>query len=184
MDKMKTFMWQALGDMLKSYTKHKQKKIQLLYDWQNDGAQKFKLSQDPGVCLACNAFEDHPHYLECDDTKPHKTKQSQLSILTKALKKLNTCPGITSTLATWLRSFDNCLETSSMRFHTYTDILLVQAIESQNYFGVHAIAKGLLTESWEYTQAHWCHTQDIRFDAKRWKKKVVVLLYDYTHNFG
>ena len=180
-EQVNTLMWQALGDALKSYSKHKQKKIiQLLYDWQNDGAQKFKLGQDPGQCNFCAAFEDHLHYLECDNPRLLMTKQAQLGTLIKALKKLNTYPGITSTMATWLRSFDDRLDTSRMQAFTYTDILLVQAIEEQNYFGVQALAKGLLTEKWSNTQAHWCHTQEIPCDMRRWKKKVLVLLHDYT----
>ena len=55
-------------------------------------------------------------------------KKEQLSILTKALRKMNTYQGITTMIATWLRSFDETVDTSEISTPTYTDILLVKAI--------------------------------------------------------
>lgn len=60
--------WSAIGAVLKSYTSFKRNKIiQMMYDWQNDGNQKTNFHGEDGMCPAFNETEHHLHYLQCNN---------------------------------------------------------------------------------------------------------------------
>ena len=180
-DILNTVDWRALGTTLKSYTTFRQRKvIQMMYDWQNDGVQKQRMHDDDGVCPACGDKEEHLHYTACTDSRMLAERKKQFSILSKSMTKLDTYPGLISTIQAILI---HGTEKVMQEFHfptTETDQLLLQAITSQHQLRHDMCVKGLLTTEWEKVQQHWCNVQKLRFDPTRWTSGLIKGIQTYT----
>ena len=68
----------ALGSALSTYSSFKgNKMIQLLYDWQNNSAQKSLQTITDGRYPVCSEYEDHLYYIYCLNSRM-KTKRKDL----------------------------------------------------------------------------------------------------------
>ena len=175
--------WEALGDSIKSYSKFKQKKIiQLLYDWQNDGDQKFQFQNDNGECPACRLHESKLHYLKCTDTRMREKRNRCLQKFGSDLKRIKTYPGLIAAAKQIL--VHGCRESAASftNQQTYTDILSMQAIVEQDAFGENSFEKGFVTITWRKAQMQWAYDTKEVIDISKWSKKFVTAIQTYTRD--
>ena len=121
---------------MKTYSAYKQNKtIQLLYNWQNDGSQKQKISDEDGKCPCCDEIETHMHYLKCTNNELNTAKKNALNMLKSHLQKLQTYPGIIS--ATTRILTEGCEDTvQSMGIpRRHIDVLLLRTVQRQITIG-------------------------------------------------
>lgn len=179
---MADIQWKALGEVLKAYSAHRQRKtIQMMYEWQNDGMQKMKIDGDDGKCPACEETETTLHHVYCLDEKMMTERKKQMSIMQKTMKKFNTYPGIISTIQQLLcQDQKEVIETFPLP-STYTDQLLLEAATMQHKLGCHALPKGFISTKWALVQQEWCSVTNKRYNMDRWTNSLIKALQDFTH---
>ena len=173
--------WHALGQAMKSYTQfQKSKAIQLMYDWQNDGAQKNLFQQAEGKCPGCGEYETHMHYLDCSYSKMQEARKGALRALSTGLRSINTYPGGIALILQGIQtSFKEAVRQSGFPT-SYKDALLHKATSNQYNLGHQAMQKGFIVKSWEIMQREWCRENGVRHNPTKWSRKVVILLHNYS----
>ena len=173
--------WKALGQAMKSYTQFQRSKtIQLMYNWQNDGAQKDLFQHEEGKCPGCEDYESHMHYLICPNSKMKEARKEAIRSLSAGLHAINTYPGcIVIIQHGLLNSFKEAVQRSGIP-SLYKEVLLHEAASNQDKLGHHVMHKGFIVKSWETTQREWCRESGSRHDPNKWSRKLVILLHTFS----
>lgn len=138
----KELNWTAVGNALKTYTPYKRNKIiQLIYDWQNDGDQMTKFKGVQSECPTYRKEEAYLHYLPCTNKKMEEMKSKGITTLSKGMKCANMYPGIVAMVVAILKQvFESIEENTSVS--SYTEWLAHDALVHQREYDFHTVAKG------------------------------------------
>ena len=180
-EQLQTINWESLGKVMRTYSQFQRNKIiQLMYDWQNDGSQKVKFAQTNGKCPGCEQHETHLHFVSCPHKKMIDARKRALNALSVGLRSINTYPGsialITNGLCT---NFEEAMKSIGIP-KSYKDVLLLEAAMKQHDLENHAMHRGMIVRHWETVQSEWCREIGARYDSVKWSVKVIRLLHTYT----
>ena len=170
--------WDDLGKSLQREKEYRKTKIvQILFNWQHDGQQKKHFKTGEGKCPAgCGENEIHGHYLYCKSKEMIIKRQDFLLILKKKLQKIDTYPGITSTLLHALRHGVHSAMEQLPSDVNNSDKYIRLGLEDQCILNNDAIAKGFLSKHWKTAQ-RWYNT-----NAEEWTIKAIGFLHEYTYS--
>ena len=107
-------------------------------------------------------------------------RKKHLNTLSKALRKINTHPGIQATLISCITQGLSETIKSTKTVTTLTECYIVQALVEQIYFGENTMAKGLLVTSWQTAQCIWKKEKGEKCDGDKWAVGVIRSLHTFS----
>lgn len=191
--------WQSLSTALSQF--HGTTRLyvlQLLYNWQNTGYQKYQFSQSrqcnilsslssekdntPAIeklqfqCPMCQCEIETPlHYVFCPYAKSRLAQAPQKRQLRQQMQKLHTYEGIQAIiLYTLVHGNNDAFHHTEI--HATMRQLLQEAITAQSQLGWKAFLKGFWHTSWFALQRQHCLFLKIKFDGPTWGSKVIKSL--------
>ena len=178
MEQQKTINWDDLGKALSREKEYRKTKIvQLIYNWQHDGQQQQYFEIGDGKCpTGCGENEEHGHYLYCQHHIMRSKRQDLLLLLKKKLLKINTYPGIISTILHSLKYGVKSSIEHLLKANNGSDKHIHLALKNQFELGHDSLAKGFMSTHWKYAQG-WYEN-----DTDEWSIKIIAFIQDYTYS--